>query len=145
MNGSRLRALTTWHANGAVTDSLTEAHAADLRDWLVDLVEVSHVGVLELDLSEVEHIDDAGLEVLVSVSNLLARRGHPASLRPSTGRVFTVLCTRARSAAGRAPSPGVPRVSSLVDSGLEPAALVRGGSQRRPRALGDCHLAGSVW
>ena len=81
MNGSRLRALTTWHANGAVTDSLTEAHAADLRDWLVDLVEVSHVGVLELDLSEVEHIDAAGLEVLVSVSNLLASRGQALLLR----------------------------------------------------------------
>lgn len=49
--------------------------AENLRDRLVDLVEASHVGVLELDLSEVRRIDAAGLQVLLGVSKLLTSRG----------------------------------------------------------------------
>jgi anti-anti-sigma factor len=131
MNGSRLRALATWHANGAVTDSLTEAHAADLRDWLVDLVEVSHVGVLELDLSEVEHIDDAGLEVLVSVSNLLAGRGQALLLREVSPSI-----TQAVYGAGlhRALHTGeISRRSSTV-TGRPPRVLRRRQQSRASRS-----------
>jgi anti-anti-sigma regulatory factor len=94
-----VRALSPRHR---VSGNLGHESAADFHDRLVDLVQKSHDGVLELDLSGVEHIDAACLGVLRGVSDLLRTRAGRSCQRGAAR-------SRPRRLQGRAalcPAPG---------------------------------------